>query len=337
METNSGSLFEAFLNQHDDEKWREVVQTLLPAIHEVDRRATEIWFYFYPISLLRALEEAEDPQALATKLQLNGNFFLHEQIDSSHHFLYGHRYWSPVKAAVASFALSSAAPKSLELAAQILDVADATAKQIQVDAALLTGITAVAFMTLQHVGIEQFKAASGRLTLNAKAAGKTPEKILRERARDEGQGLFAFLNGNLKRYKITFNENEAEAHFKIIATQHLTTGAAEDKRDYHSKDPRCVTGEGPIPVECRSAACGTCWIGILGGNAHLSKVAGLEFRRIKEFGYIDSQEDRPPIRLACMTQAEGPVSIVIPPWNGVFGKYLRQQRERDARATTGND
>lgn len=337
MQVNSGSLFEAFLNQHDDEQWREVVQTLLPSIHEVDKRATQIWFYFYPISVLRLLQQAADVEALEKKLQLNGKIYLQEQIDSSHHFLYGHRFWPQVKDAVANFALSSAAPKSLELAAQILDIANETAKQLQVDASLLTGITAVAFMTLQHTGIGQFKTATGNVTLDKKAAGKTPEKILRDRARDEGQGLFSFFNGNLKRYKITFNENEPEAFFKIISTQHLTTGAAEDKRDYHSQDSRCVTGEGPIPVECRSAACGTCWIGILGGNEHVSKVAGLEFRRIKEFGYIDSEEDRPIIRLACMTQAEGPVSIVIPPWNGVFGKYLRQQRERDAQAATGND
>jgi ferredoxin len=337
MQTNSGSLFEAFLNQHDDDQWHEVVQTLLPSIHEVDKRATQIWFYFYPISLLRLLQQVEEVEALEKKLQLSGNFYLHDQIDSSHHFLYGHRYWPQVKEAVANFALSSAPPRSLELAAQILDIAENTAKQINTDLSLLTGITAVAFMTLQHTGIKAFKAARGNITLDKKAADKTPEKILRDRARDEGQGLFAFFNGNLKRYKVTFNENEPEACFKIIATQHLTTGAAEDKRDYHSKDPRCVTGEGPIPVECRSAACGTCWIGILGGNQHVSKIAGLEFRRIKEFGYIDSEQDRPIIRLACMTQAEGPVSIVIPPWNGVFGKYLRQQKERDAQAATGND
>ena len=29
------------------------------------------------------------------------------------------------------------------------------------------------------------------------------------------------------------------------------------------------------------------------------------------------------IRLACQAQAQGAVSIVIPPWNGVFGKYLK--------------
>jgi uncharacterized 2Fe-2S/4Fe-4S cluster protein (DUF4445 family) len=29
------------------------------------------------------------------------------------------------------------------------------------------------------------------------------------------------------------------------------------------------------------------------------------------------------IRLACQAQTHGAVSIVIPPWNGVFGKYLK--------------
>jgi ferredoxin len=334
---NSGSLFEAFLNSHDDAKWQTVIDTLLPSIAEVDRRATQIWFAFYPLALPRLLREAEDVESLTRKLQLNGNLYLANQIDSSHHFLYGHRYWSVVKEAVENFALSSAAPKSLELAAQILDVANDLAKKTEVDPALLTGITAVAFMTLQHTGIEEFKAASGKVTIDKKTARKTPEQVLRERARDEGQGLLDLLRGHLKRYKITFNENEEDAFFKIIATQHLTTAAAEDKRDFHSKDPRCVVGEGPIPVECRSAACGTCWIGILGGNEQVSPVAGLESRRIKEFGYIDTQESKPLIRLACMTQAQGAVSIVIPPWNGVYGKYLRSQQEKNARTSFGND
>ena len=30
----------------------------------------------------------------------------------------------------------------------------------------------------------------------------------------------------------------------------------------------------------------------------------------------------PVIRLACMTQADGPVSMVIPPWNGLPGRVL---------------
>ena len=41
---------------------------------------------------------------------------------------------------------------------------------------------------------------------------------------------------------------------------------------------------------------------------------------MKVFGYLDTQEPRPLIRLACQARAFGAVSIVIPPWNGVFGK-----------------
>jgi len=61
---------------------------------------------------------------------------------------------------------------------------------------------------------------------------------------------------------------------------------------------------------------------VLGGAEKLSDVAALEYRRIKEFGYIDTEESKPIIRLACQAQAYGAVSIVIPPWNGVFGKHL---------------
>ncbi len=327
MTINSGSLFGAFLNQHNDEKWSGIIQTLLPSIHKVDQAAVQIWFYFHPLALHEALEQAEDPAALAQRLLLRGNYDIKEQIDSSHTFVYGHRYWSQVKSAVAQFATSNTAPKSLELAAQIKDLAAEVGKQIGVEASLLIGITAIALMTLQQVGIAQFKAAPGTLHISKKAARKTPEQVLDYRAKDEGQGLLGFLRGIKKVFPVTFNENEEDASFKIINTQHLTTAAAEDKRDYYGKDSRCVTGEGPIPIECRSGACGTCWVGILGGIENTSEVAGLEYRRMKDFGYIDTEADKPVIRLACQTQVTGPVSIVIPSWNGVFGKFIRRQQE----------
>jgi uncharacterized 2Fe-2S/4Fe-4S cluster protein (DUF4445 family) len=65
---------------------------------------------------------------------------------------------------------------------------------------------------------------------------------------------------------------------------------------------------------------------VLGGAEKLSDVARLEGKRIKEFGYIVTDEPKPLIRLACQAQISGAVSIVIPPWNGVFGKYLRAQK-----------
>ena len=108
--------------------------------------------------------------------------------------------------------------------------------------------------------------------------------------------------------------------------QDLAWGAADDRsRNWREINPR--RSEGPIPVECRSASCGTCWVGILGGTEKLSDVAAREGKKIKEFGYIDTSEPKPLVRLACQAQkTHGAVSIVIPPWNGVYGKYLREKK-----------
>ena len=316
-------LFEAFLNRHDDNAWRDIVHTLMPSIHEVDRTATEIWFYFFPLALLRALQQPEDPGQLARKLSLAGTYLLKDQIDSSHEFLYGHRYWPEVKAAVSELAASTNAPTSLNLATQIRGVSENVASRLKLDPALVTGITAVAFMTLQQVGAAAFKSAAGTVR---KQPDKSPEQILKDRARDDKQPLLSSLFNPDKIFSITFDERDPAAKFKLINTQHLTTAAAKDKREYRSRDPRCVAGEGPIPIECRSAACGTCWVGVLAGSEKLSEVAALEWRKITEFGYIDTEEPRPLIRLACQAQAYGNVTIVIPPWNGVFGKFIRAQQ-----------
>jgi ferredoxin len=317
-------LFEAFLNRHDDKAWREIVNNLLPSIHEVDRIATEIWFYFFPLALLRTLQQADDPEQLAKKLSLAGEFLLKDQIDSSHEFLYGHRYWPQVKAAVSELAGSTNAPASLDLATQIRSVAASVASRLKIDASLVTGITVVAFMTLQQVGAAAFRSARGA---SRKLSEKTPDEILRDRARDDKQPFLTSLFNPDKIFSIVFDEHDPAAKFKLINTQHLTTAAANDKRNHNSRDPRCVIGEGPIPVECRSAACGTCWVGVLGGSEKLSEVLELEGRKIKDFGYIDTDEPRPLIRLACQAQAFGNVTIVIPPWNGVFGRFLRAQED----------
>ena len=66
---------------------------------------------------------------------------------------------------------------------------------------------------------------------------------------------------------------------------------------------------------------------MLGGADRLADVATREAKKIKEFGYIDTAEPKPLIRLACQAQAQGAVSVVIPPWNGQFGKYLRALKE----------
>ena len=317
--------FESFLNEHDEEAWAATLTTLSRSIHEVDRNATQIWFAFYPLSLFNALKQARDPQELAQKLLMQGSFDLKDQIDSSHKFLYGHRYWPEVKSATQEHARAFSGTDGSTLSDRILAVAQKAASSLNVDPALVVGITAVAFMTIQQTGLQAF-GGPGKITIDRKHTQKSPQQILRERAKDDGQGFFGFLKTVDKKWTVTYDENDDRATYRMNHAQDLAWGAADDRtRNWREIDPRRV--EGPIPVECRSASCGTCWVGILGGAEKLSDVSAREGKKIKEFGYIDTTEPKPLIRLACQAQAHGAVSLVIPPWNGVFGKYLRRQKE----------
>ena len=317
--------FENFLNQHDEEAWSGTLTTLLRSIHEVDRNATQIWFSFYPLALFQALRQASDPVKLSQQLLMQGNYRLKDQIDSSHTFLYGHRYWPDVKRETQKHAREYQ-NGATSLSDQILAVAQSAAKQAKVDPSLVVGITAVAFMTVRQVGLDAFESAPGKMLIEKKHARKSPEQILSERAKDDSQGLLGFLRTVNKKWTVTYDENDDTAKYRLNHVQDLAWGAADDRsKNWREIDPRRI--EGPIPVECRSASCGTCWVGILGGADKLSDVAAREGKKIKEFGYIDTSEPKPLIRLACQAQAMGAVSIVIPPWNGVFGKYLKSLKQ----------
>jgi ferredoxin len=164
------------------------------------------------------------------------------------------------------------------------------------------------------------------MLLDKKHAKRSAGQILSERARDDSQGLLGFLRTIDKKWTVTYDENDAAAKYKMNHDQDMAWGASDDRtRNWREIDPR--RPEGPIPVECRSASCGTCWVGVLGGAEKLSDVAVREGKKIKEFGYIDTTEPKPLIRLACQAKTYGAVSIVIPPWNGVFGKYLRTLKQ----------
>jgi hypothetical protein len=66
---------------------------------------------------------------------------------------------------------------------------------------------------------------------------------------------------------------------------------------------------------------------VLGGAERLSETEWRERKMMPLFGYIETDEPKPLIRLACQARAEGSVSVVIPPWNGYFGKYLKRRKE----------
>lgn len=326
MSTNQTD-FERFLTQQDETAWAQALQELLPAIHEVDRTATQIWFAFFPLALQRALATAADPAQLAQKLLLQGKYNLKDQIDTSHTFLYGHRFWPEIKLATIAHAARCKATDTASLAAQIRAVAHAVATERRMSEALLVGITAVAFMTLQQTGMPAFRATPGKVALDREHAKLSPADIMRARARDDSQGLLGFLRTTDKHWTVVWNENNEAARFKMVNSQEVASAAATDKRDWWQSDPRCTIGEGPIPVQCRSASCGTCWVGVLGGAEKLSDVGPRERKAMKLFGYIDTDEPKPIIRLSCQAQGTGAVSIVIPPWNGVFGKYVRGQQD----------
>jgi ferredoxin len=192
------------------------------------------------------------------------------------------------------------------------------------------GITAIALMTLRQVGLAAFTASPGEVRLEGKHARQSPDRIVQERARDDSQGLLGFLRTTDKRWTVVWNERDPTARFQMIQHQEVASAAATDKRDWSQVDPRCTIDEGPIPVQCRSASCGTCWVGVLGGAEKLSAVSPRERKAMQLFGYIDTEDPQPIIRLACQAQGEGAVSIVIPSWNGVFGKYLRRLKEEEA-------
>jgi ferredoxin len=329
MQIVTPTAFERFLQKNDSEAWLATITALLRSIHEVDKSATQIWFSFYPLDLFQALREAEDSQQLARELLLQGDYLLKDQIDTSHRFLYGHRYWPQVKQAIAEHAVSFTETNDKALTDQIIDVASKVAASLRVDPSLTTGITAAGFMTVQQVGVSAFNADSGKMTLDSKHAKLSPEQVLKERAKDDSQGLLGFLKTVDKKWTVTHDENDDAAKYKLNNAQDLAWGAEADRsRDWRALDPRRI--EGPIPVECRSASCGTCWVGVLGGAEKLSDVAAREGKQIKLFGYINTTEPKPLIRLACQAQAQGAVSVVIPPWNGVFGKYLQRRNHRVA-------
>ncbi len=322
MSSENNSPFMGFLTRHDQQTWWSVVHSLAPSIHQVDQDATKIWFHFWPLWLCRVVDELATNPQLAEELELKGNPDLAEQVDSSHHFIYGHRYWPQVKAAISAHAASQTAPESLDLTDQIRAVASQVAGSAKVEESLLLGITAAGFMTLQQVGPEAFDAAPGSIHISEWAVRRSPQKVLADRAKNDTGGLLGWLKGLKRDYPINFNEGYKTANFKLIEGVELTQASMTDQAEHPYADSRCEPGDGPIPTECRSAACGTCWIGVIGGNDRLSAVNPLERRRLTRFGYTDTDEVRPLVRLACKAQAMGNANIVVPPWNAVAGNYL---------------
>ncbi|PYS99920.1 MAG: hypothetical protein DMF63_09610 [Acidobacteria bacterium] len=311
--------FENYLTQLSESDWQEAIKSLLTSIHEVDRNAVQIWFRFYPLALEQFLAASENLDEAKQSIAMQGDFGLEDKIDTSHDFLYGHRYWTAVKAALEaeSQVFQGGTPN---LADEITQIATMVAGKLKVDRSLVIGITAVGFMTAAQVGLEKLKASSGKIEKPSGIMSKKPDAIVASRKHDDSQGLFGFLKTVNKKYSVIYDEPN-DGRFEIVDDQEIASASANDRsQNWQAKDERCW--EGPVPVECTSASCGTCWVGVIAGEVKLSEVARRERRAIKVFGYNQTDDNQPIIRLACQTKARGNVTIVIPPWNAVFGKKV---------------
>ncbi len=317
--------YQAFLMQFEEKSWLEAVGEILPNIHEVDRNAAQIWFRFHPLALLRFLETAEDKEKAMQKLAMQGDFDLKDQIDSSHKFLYGHRFWKIVKEEIENRA-ENFNDENTALKSEIEMIAKAVSEKVKVDKSLTLGIAAVGLMTLTQVGFDAFKAAKGETEKPKGLMTSTPDKIVAERKKDDSQGIFGFLKTIDKKFTVSWQDKSSSGKFPLTNNEELASASARDQtQNWRERDERCW--EGVIPVECRSASCGTCWIGVLAGEEKLSEVQRLERKQMKVFGYNQPDEAKPFLRLACQAKAHGNVSIVIPAWNGVFGKKVYQNVE----------
>ena len=120
---SSETALEHYLDQHDDHAWRRTAGLLEAETHEVDRTALRIWLSFFPLALARLLSQSHDATELERRFLLRGRYRLADQADTSHAFLYGHRYWPDVKRAIVAHADTARGRFAGPLAAIARDVA----------------------------------------------------------------------------------------------------------------------------------------------------------------------------------------------------------------------
>ena len=311
------STLEEFIAEITQDQWDSLAVQAAPRIHEVDRQATRIWYSFWPLKLTTLLQEG-DREAVIRDYRLRGEFELGEQIDSAISFLYGAKYWPQVKAEIVARSESREVGTDLQL--EIEASAERVAKGVGAEPSIIRGITAVGYLMSAHVGVPALRQSGAAPARLSGLHRSSPEKLCRGRSRQKGPGLFGFLDGAERKFRILTDEHREGGYvFRAFQGQDLSMAAKSDTRDYTQIDSRRL--EGPIPFECRSASCGFCWVGLLSPPDRLDKISAHEWRRLKYFGYIGETappEDYPLIRLSCQSYCQGDVQVVVSPWNGML-------------------
>src|SRR5215203_2839810 len=132
MSVQISNRLENYLQKFTESEWQAAIDSVLPSVHEVDRNAVPIWFRFYPLSLSRYLSDAADLDEAKAGLAMQGDFALDNKIDTSHSFLYGHRYWKAVKAAIEAES-QVFENESIDLAEEIKQIAAMVAEKVKAD------------------------------------------------------------------------------------------------------------------------------------------------------------------------------------------------------------
>ena len=327
MSVMEKSKFHSFLQEHDQKIWNEILDRLTPSIHPVDRASTRIWFGFWPLELQEALAAPGGGEEMVRAMDLEGKWQLEELIDSEVDFLYGSKYWVTVKKAVLAHAKRYQQPEGKNLEQRIREVAGEVARSERIDQSVVLGIAAVAFMALQQIGTEALAKVAEQPAARSWGAD-SPDDVVKRREKSGG-GLLRLLQGYGQSHRVVWDEGKKDALFMARHGQDLAMAAASDTRDYRAMDYRCL--EGPIPVECRVASCGYCWVGVISGQRNLSEISDFERERLRYFGYhaVNEPEDpHPCIRLACQTQCLGDVTLVTPPWNGELERRHHKSRDK---------
>jgi hypothetical protein len=224
------------------------VTDLFREIHPVDRVATEIWF---------AWQDRWNPAV---------------DIDSSHRFLYGHRYWPRVKAAIAAAEITGV------LVEDALRISEAATRTVRVDQDQLLGITAVGLRIQEVVGRGVFVGAPGRAMLEDRVRVETPSQVLQRRATNLPDGIFGRWRGDRRRWCVTVEPDADDTY---------------------------VVTHGDMLMPCRGGNHEGCVVGILAGADHLSPLDGDEkyplIRRAcdcRVFGRVSLTYPPPPLRAA---------------------------------------
>ena len=157
-----------------------------------------------------------------------------DKIDTSHSFLYGHRFWPQVKDAITKRAASVDGVK--DLIAEIKAVTQAISAASKTTEQLATAISAVGLMTLNQVGLDEFTKTPGSIKKPSGIMSKSPDTIVAARKRDDSQGLLGFLRTIDKRYTVTFTDKTDTGSFQIINEEEIATASARDQsKDWRSR------------------------------------------------------------------------------------------------------